>query len=154
TIQAVVRAAEAEFDRIQVEAGDAPQLRHRRAVAIMALADMHAALGESDVAVRRLDEAIPILAALVEQSPDDAEILGSLHSGYIRMGLIRFDRAQPTDAMRAFQASRAIAERMVARDAGSPVARNNLSISQQRIGDVLRAQNDLDGALREYQASL
>ena len=56
-------------------------------------------------------------------------------------------------ALREFRASFEIAQRLAEQDPGNASWQRDLSVSHNKIGDVLRAQGDLDGALGEFRAS-
>ena len=57
-------------------------------------------------------------------------------------------------ALAAYQASLDIRERLARADPTNAGWQRDLSVSNNRIGDVLQARGDLDGALAAYQASL
>jgi tetratricopeptide (TPR) repeat protein len=57
-------------------------------------------------------------------------------------------------ALTAYRASLGIAETLAKRDPGNSEWQRDLSVSHDRIGDVLRAQGDLPAALTAYRASL
>ena len=57
-------------------------------------------------------------------------------------------------ALAAYQASLAIFERLAKADPGNAEWQRELSVTQDRIGDVLIAQGNLPGALAAYEASL
>ena len=52
------------------------------------------------------------------------------------------------------ESARQALARLSASDPSNLDCRRDLSVSQERIGDLLQAQGDLEGALREYRASL
>ena len=57
-------------------------------------------------------------------------------------------------ALTSYQASLAIRERLAKADPGNAGWQRDLSVSQNKIGDVQQAQGDLAAALTSYQASL
>ena len=57
-------------------------------------------------------------------------------------------------ALKAYQDSLAIREKLAAQDAGNAEWQRDLSVSFNKIGDVQRARGDLEGALKAYQDSL
>ena len=56
-------------------------------------------------------------------------------------------------ALTSYQASHAIAERLAKADPGNAGWERDLSVSQEKIGDMRLAQGDLAAALTSYQAS-
>ena len=58
------------------------------------------------------------------------------------------------DALAAYQASLAIAERLAKADADNTEWQRDLSVSHDKIGDVLGAQGKLADALAAFQAAL
>ena len=58
------------------------------------------------------------------------------------------------DALAAYRASLAIAERLAAADPNNASWQRDLSVSYDRVGDVLSMQGRLDDALAAYRASL
>ena len=57
-------------------------------------------------------------------------------------------------ALAAYRAALAIAETLARRDPANTEWQRDLSVSHDRIGDVLRSQGDRDGALTAYRAAL
>ena len=57
-------------------------------------------------------------------------------------------------ALTAYRAALAIAETLARRDPGNTEWQRDLSVSHDKIGDVLLSQGDLDGALAAYRAAL
>jgi tetratricopeptide (TPR) repeat protein len=64
------------------------------------------------------------------------------------------ERAALADVLPLFNASLAIAERLAKADPGNAGWQRDLSVSQEKIGDVLRAQGNLPAALDAFNASL
>ena len=59
-----------------------------------------------------------------------------------------------TAALESYQASLAIRERLARADPGNAGWQRDLSVSHERIGDVLVEQGNLTAALESYQADL
>ena len=57
-------------------------------------------------------------------------------------------------ALKAYQDSLAIAEKLAAQDPSNTEWQRDLSVSFNKIGDVQRARGNLDAALKAYQDSL
>jgi len=58
------------------------------------------------------------------------------------------------EALKSYQAGLAIAERLARTDAGNSDWQRDLSVSNNKIGDVLVRQGNLPEALKSYQAGL
>ena len=97
--------------------------------------------------------------------PRDPRTPGASRPGQCRLaarpvGLARQDRrcagrqGNLTAALESYQASLAIRERLARADPGNAGWQRDLSVSHEKIGDVLRAQGNLTAALESYQASL
>ena len=56
-------------------------------------------------------------------------------------------------ALTSYRASHTIRERLAKADPGNAEWQRDLSVSEQRVGDVQRAQGDLPAALTSYRAS-
>ena len=56
-------------------------------------------------------------------------------------------------ALASYRASLTIRERLAKADAGNAERQRNLSVSHNKIGDVVLAQGDLASALKSYRAS-
>jgi tetratricopeptide (TPR) repeat protein len=61
---------------------------------------------------------------------------------------------QLDDALRAYRDSLAIAERMATADSSNMQWQSHLSVSYEKVGDVLKAQSKLDEALNAYRDSV
>jgi hypothetical protein len=133
------RAAEAEAARVLKTArpSDARGLRRLKLIAAVALLILAGFAGV--FAWQRWPPQ--------EQPPEaslDAERVGDVL-------LAQGDRA---GALREYQASLALKERLVQQDPDNVEWQRGLAISHERVGDVLLAQGDRARALREYQTSL
>ncbi len=64
-----------------------------------------------------------------------------------------FEREVLADALAAYEASRAIADVLAAADPGNAGWQRDLSVSHNKIGDVLKEQGNLPAALAAYEAS-
>src|SRR5262249_55844830 len=70
-----------------------------------------------------------------------------------KVGNVQMAQGDLVGALRSYEASRAIAERLAKSDAGNADWQRDLSVSLEKVGDVQVAQGDLVGALRSYEAS-
>src|SRR5947199_10558 len=75
-------------------------------------------------------------------------------SAYASVGAVDMEQGRLTAALKAYQASLAIAERLAESDPGNAGWQGDLSSSYSKVGDVQMAQGDRAAALKSYQASL
>ena len=69
------------------------------------------------------------------------------------LGDVRMSQGDLTAALENYRAAMAIRERLAASDPGNAEWQRDLSISHERIGDVL-AEGDLTAALEDYRAAI
>ena len=93
----------------------------------------------------RLKDAVGIFRALSDES--------SLEMALDDLGDLQIRQGHLAEALRSYQASLSIAERLAAHDLQNTERQHDLSVSHDRIGDVQRAQGHLEEALSSYQAS-
>ena len=75
-------------------------------------------------------------------------------SASIKIGDVQSARGNLDAALKAYQDSLAIAEKLAAQDPSNTEWQRDLSVSFDRIGDVQSARGNLDAALKAYQDSL
>jgi tetratricopeptide (TPR) repeat protein len=100
-----------------------------------------------------LDTVKTTIESLAATEPGDTDLqrsrltmLGNFAETYLKAGDLE-------DAQKTAEQSLALA-RALARDKGDAEAASDLSVSYHKVGDVLQAKGDLDGALTAYRASL
>ena len=70
------------------------------------------------------------------------------------IGDFRVSRGETTAPLESYRASMAIAQRLAEADPGNAGWQRDLSVAQEKIGDVLRHQGNLPEALESYRASM
>jgi tetratricopeptide (TPR) repeat protein len=85
-----------------------------------------------------------------ESGVETDEALGD----HIRVGDVLSAHGRLDDALSAYRAGLAVAERLAAADPSNTGWQRDLSVSQGKLGDVLSAQGRLDDALSAYRAGL
>jgi len=95
-----------------------------------------------------------LLRRIDELRGETAESEREKASNLQKQGDQRLSLGDLPGAAASYRAGLAIAEKLAAQDPAHADWRRVLSVSHDRIGDVLRAQGDLAGALASYQASL
>ena len=73
---------------------------------------------------------------------------------YDNIGDVKTAQGDLAGALKAYQDSLEIRERLAKSDPGNAGWQRDLSVSYDKIGDVKTAQGDLAGALKAYQDSL
>lgn len=120
-------------------------------VTLARYADLCLATGKSDAALRTFERAAPHLD--VESNPSGAFWgLTGLGDVYVELGSL-------DEARESYQRARAIAERLSQVDPGNDARKTqeiqrDLSVSHNKVGDVLVAQGQLPAALEAFRASL
>ena len=99
-------------------------------------------------------EATVVLAELAAGMPDDPERLRTLSAALNETGEVLVVQGNLADALKTFQDSLAVADRLAKADPSNADWERNLSIPYERVGDVLVAQGNLAEALASYQDSL
>jgi tetratricopeptide (TPR) repeat protein len=112
----------------------------------------------SDLAREIFESNVALLAPLMVQEDESPEVLREKAFNFNRMGDVwmKFgDLGKARDAYRdAYQYTLEIRERLAGQDASNTEWQRDLSVSYEKIGDVLSAQGDLAGALKAFRASL
>ena len=93
-------------------------------------------------------------SALPQTDPGNADWQRDLSVSFNKIGDVQSARGNLDAALRAYQDSLAIPEKLAAQDPGNTEWQRDLSVSFERIGDVQRARGNLDAALKAYQDSL
>ena len=73
---------------------------------------------------------------------------------YSKIGSVLVAQGKLDEALEAYRADLAIAERLAAADAGNTKWQRDLAVSYNKVGDVLKAQGKLDEALKAYRDGL
>jgi len=129
---------------------------------LFAFHDSIAALPGSSPARKLCTEtAEKYLQVLANENTDDLQLLHELWASYVKLGDIvgnpysEFGNMGDVRlALRHFQTSLRIAQRLVSQNPGNAILQRDMSISYGKIGDVLRAHGDLSGSLQSYRAGL
>jgi tetratricopeptide (TPR) repeat protein len=69
---------------------------------------------------------------------------------YVKLGNVQMALGHLPDALQAYQAALAIADRLAKSDPGNAGWRHYLSVSYDKVGDVHLKMNDYDRALQDY----
>src|SRR5206468_4323871 len=92
--------------------------------------------------------------ALAAADPSNAAWQRDLSVSQNNVGDVLSAQGRLDDALGAYRAGLAIAERLAPADPSNAGWQRDLSVSQERLGDVLSAQGRLDDALTAYRAGL
>jgi len=133
---------------------EAPGARADLAGALGKVAGAYVALGRTAEAETALREATALEEARSKAAPDDADAMRSLGVAYEREGDLDMSLARPADALRRYEASQQIGERLVAKWPDRPLLRRDLSVGLDKVGRALQALGRAVEALPRYEESL
>jgi tetratricopeptide (TPR) repeat protein len=164
-VSADMLAASEEMLRSLIElGGESPRLRYRKAALMLELARRYAALGDHELPRGRVTEAERLLRSLAGEVPGNPAWQRDLAVIYDQLGDVLSAQGRLKEAIAAYRASAALAERvaqLAAHEPGAGVAsarHRDLAAIYIKAGDAAVAQgafkSALDDALESYQASL
>jgi tetratricopeptide (TPR) repeat protein len=107
-------------------------------------------LGRLYVDAGRLDNALRAAQAAANSASNDRDRSVALDS----LGDVQSAQGDLSAALKSFQDSLAIRDRLARADPGNAAWQRDLSVSFNKIGDVQSAQGDLSAALKSFQDSL
>jgi tetratricopeptide (TPR) repeat protein len=146
--------AEGLFDDMARYGRQTPELRYRKAWMLIQFARNYAILGDTSTQLARSLEAQRLLAGLAAERPEDVTYQRDLSVAYVEVGGVLVAQGQLDDALKAFRAAIAIAERLAALDSGNTGWQRNLAAAYSRVGEVLEEQGQLDAAFEVFRKSL
>jgi tetratricopeptide (TPR) repeat protein len=138
------------FGMMASRPGD-PTVVRDMGVANVKIAQVLATQGETEAAVGSARIGVAMLERLAEGG--DASALRDLSNGLDTEAQLRAMQGDAT-AIDAFRASLRAAERAAVLEPGSTTGLRAVSISHNKVGDMLLAAEDMTGAIAEYRASL
>ena len=131
-----------------------PDLRLSEALALDAMADTLATLGDKKGAIEAATRAREIMLALVASDPDNAKYARNLSYTEEQLGGVLKAQGDLDQARAAYDSALTIIKRVAQKDPGSTLWQGDLWQGQYGIGTVLEAQNLLDEALANYRDAL
>jgi tetratricopeptide (TPR) repeat protein len=138
------------FGMMASRPGD-PTIVRDMGVANVKIAQVLATQGETEAALGSARIGVAMLERLAEGG--DARALRDLSNGLDTEAQLRAMQGDPT-AIYGFRASLRAAERAAVLEPGSTTGQRAVSISHNKVGDMLLAAEDMAGAIAEYRASL
>jgi tetratricopeptide (TPR) repeat protein len=133
------------------------QWQHDLSVCYERIGDSQLAMGRQREALDAYQEALKGRRQLAKNIPDNAGFQRELAVSYVKLGDALVGGSRFDDARTAYEQSLTIEKKVT--DLGLPGQsgqdwRHDLSISYERLGDLMAAQNRLDDALAAYRESL
>jgi tetratricopeptide (TPR) repeat protein len=114
--------------------------------------------GEHKVALNSISQALVIDERLVARDPTNTDLLGDLAASHEKMGdMVMAIEGDAVAAKRSHEAALAVREQLVATHSDHPDLsrwKRAVSVSHDKIGDILTAQGDSAAALAAFQRSL
>ena len=151
---ALLTKAEGLFDNMALLGRPTPELRYQKAWMLIQFARNYEILGDTAKQKARAEEAYRLMAALAVEMPDDPDKLRTLSVTLNEKGDVLVAQGNLAEALKAYQDSLAIADRLAKADPSNAGWQRDLSVSYDKVGDVLVAQGNLAEALKSYQDSL
>ena len=105
--------AERGLEALAAVGRDSARLRLSRATTRIALARVHAALGDADAARARANKAGALLARLADAAPDNAPWQRALSASFAALGNLLHEQGRDAQAQASYRASVALTERLV-----------------------------------------
>ena len=124
------------------------------AYAYAALGDFLQSRGDNEeaaAAYRTFDEGVTRMLAATEDGKFSASIARTVASQKIRVGDAHWHLGDAERALAAFEVSRDIDRRLMARDPSDRLAEAHYAISCERVGDAYEALGRIDDAIAEYR---
>src|SRR6202007_2806349 len=106
----------------------------------------YALLGDTGKERADAQEAYGLLAALAAAKPDDNDYQSGLAGADDEIGDVQTALGDLAGALKSYRDGRAIIQRVPQSDPANVSRQHDLAVSYIKVGDVLRAQNDLAGA--------
>ena len=133
------------------------QWQHDLSVCYERIGDSELAMGRQREALDAYQEALKGRRQLAENNPDNAGFQRELAVSYVKLGDALVVGSRFDDARTAYEQSLAIEKKATDLDLlgqSGQEWRHDLSISYERLGDLMAAQNRLDDAIAAYRESL
>ena len=147
--------------------------RYRRrqqelAVAYSKLGDVLLVQGELDETLKNYQASLEIRERLADSDWNNAELQRALAMSYNKLGSVLADvavscykagdtagmRSKLEEALKNYQESLAILQRLATADRGNTALKRDLAVAYDKVADVLGGQGKLEESLRNYQESL
>jgi non-specific serine/threonine protein kinase/serine/threonine-protein kinase len=134
--------------------------RRDLATSHLKLADMQYATGDPAGALQSYRQSLTIREALAAADPNNANTRRSLAVGYLKTGDVvgnpnfRNNLGKPAEAVEYYRKALTIFEGLAAADPANAVARRDLTVAYQRLGDVLAETGSPAQALESFRKAL
>ncbi len=121
---------------------------------LLQASDAWTTAGNSTEALRILERARRAAANQVASDPSNSGWQRDLSVSHERIGNTQSAQGDLAGALKSYQASMAIRQKLAASDASNSGWQRDLSVSHNKTGDTQSVQNELAGALKSYQAGM
>ncbi len=153
----LLKDSEHQMETTGQQGGDSPKLRYCKAKTLIHFADGYRTLGDAEQSLSRAKEASALLERLVESRPSELAWKHDLLKAYRKVGDGLDEQGSVTDALNWYRRSLDIGLALTAAaaaDAKTATWRHDLSITYNKIGDVLSKLGLSTDALSNYRESL
>jgi tetratricopeptide (TPR) repeat protein len=110
----------------------------------------YAILGDTTKRQERAEDALKLLGGSAAENPNDPNYRIALSAAQNELGNILLAQGNLAAALKLFQDSVAIAERLAKADPDNAAWQGDLAISLDKVGDVLTAQGNIAEAAKSY----
>ena len=146
--------AEGLFDNMAMLGKPTPELRYQKAWMLIQFANNYQAVGDTKKWRERALSAQEMLAALVDEQPDNAGYGGELAVAQRTLGDVLAAQGDLPGAMQSYAASSTLLLRLVNANSDNGALFAELGASNAKLGAVQFAQGQLGGALKSFKDSL
>lgn len=150
----LLQQAEAMFRDMSELGRETAQLRHRKAVMLIAFARNYAILGNTRAREARASDAQRLLTSLAAGQPNNLVWQGDLAAADTELGNAFVAEGKLPAALERYRASRATLQRLAVANPGNTDWQQALATAHRKIGIVLVAQSSLADAIESYRAAL
>jgi tetratricopeptide (TPR) repeat protein len=150
---ALLSKAEGLFDNMALLGRPTPELQYEKAWMLIQFARNYAILGDTTKRQERAEDALKLLGGPAAENPNDPNYRIALSAAQNELGNILLAQGNLAAALKLFQDSVAIAERLAKADPDNAAWQGDLAISLDKVGDVLTAQGNIAEAAKSYRNS-
>ncbi len=148
TVEKILRAAEASYERLFQRVAATDEVRERKARLLNVFADLYTETAATGKAMTAAQEAESLYQELCNKDPKNVRWLSGLALSHDRKAYIHLRQGHSRLALESNQAALAIREELLNRDSNNHILMDELASSHYRVSSVLIQWRDLPEARR------
>ena len=121
---------------------------------LLNFSDVHVALGEHDLALRRAERATAISERLLNRFPDNRELKRNVYASRFRIGDEKARTGNNQDAEAQYTSALTIARELASSDSGNADRQRNVAFILNKIADLNKIRRDYKTAMDQYTEGL